>query len=276
MNKKKVFAILAGIVGIVSVAQLVAAGLLGGIGPLGFLQKRKMKKKEGNSDAYDFDKIIPLEDSPLKGKNVCILGSSVVFGVASLENAVGEYLAARTGCNLTKEAVSGTTLADINKYSYVQRLVRKIDASANFDLFICQLSTNDATRKLPLGEISPGTSPLDFDTKTVTGAIEYIISYAQRTWHCPVVFFTGSYYDSPQYAAMVARLKELQEKWGIGILNLWDDKEFNTLTDEQRNLYMNDGIHPTKAGYSLWWGPEQERQLLEFLNSSLAAQEDGQ
>ena len=265
-EEKHVLAIGAGIVGTVAVVQLVAAGLLGGIGPLGFLQKRKMKKKEGNADVYDFDKIVPLEDSPLKGKNVCILGSSVVFGAASLENAVGEYLAARTGCNLTKEAVSGTTLTDIGKNSYVQRLVRKIDASENFDLFICQLSTNDASRKLPLGEISPGDNPLDFDTKTVTGAMEYIISYAQRTWHCPVVFFTGSYYESPQYAAMVERLKELQKKWGIGILNLWDDKEFNTLTDAQRKLYMNDGVHPTKAGYSRWWGPEQERQLLEFLN----------
>lgn len=28
---------------------------------------------------------------------------------------------------------------------------------------------------------------------------------------------------------------------------------------------MNDGIHPTKAGYRDWWGPEQERQLLEYL-----------
>lgn len=265
MNKKQVLAITAGVVGTFTAANLVAAGLLGGIGPLGFLQKKAMKKLPGNSDAYDFGTIVPDKDSPLKGKKVCVLGSSVAFGAASLEQGVGEYLEARTGCELVKEAVSGTTLADINKDSYVRRLVEKIDAEQDFDLFICQLSTNDATRKLPLGEVSEDKNPLKFDTKTITGAMEYIISYAQRTWNCPVVFFTGSYYDSPQYAAMVKRLKELQEKWGIGILNLWDDEEFNALSEAERKLYMKDPIHPTKAGYSMWWGPEQERQLVEFL-----------
>ena len=267
MKKKYVTAIkvAVGVAGAFTAVNLVAAGFLGGIGPLGFLQRIKMKKKEGNADIYDFDRIIPLADSPLKNKNVCILGSSVVFGAASLENSVGEYLQARLGCNLTKEAVSGTTLTDIGKTSYVQRLVNKIDASKDFDLFICQLSTNDASRKLPLGEINMSDNPLDFDTATITGAIEYIISYAQRTWNCPVVFFTGSRYENPRYEAMVERLKELQKKWDIGILNLWDDDAFNTLTEKQRKLYMNDGIHPTKAGYSLWWGPEQERQLLKFM-----------
>ena len=28
---------------------------------------------------------------------------------------------------------------------------------------------------------------------------------------------------------------------------------------------MHDDIHPTKAGYRDWWGPELETQLLAFL-----------
>ena len=184
--------------------------------------------------------ITGLEDSPLKDKSACILGSYVAFGIKSLGKAVGEYLAKRFGFDLTKEAVSGTTLADNGEDSYIQRMLTNLDPEAQYDLFICQLSTNDATKKLPLGEISDSTNGEDFDTSTVTGAMEYIIWYVQQTWDCPVVFFTGSYYDSEEYSAMVSRLEELKGKWNIGVLNLYENEEFNAISDDQRALYMND------------------------------------
>ena len=74
----------------------------------------------GNAQEYSFEFIQPLTDSPLKDKEICILGSSVVFGANSQQNAVGEYLAARFEANLTKEAQSGTTLVDNGDTSYVQ------------------------------------------------------------------------------------------------------------------------------------------------------------
>ena len=148
--------------------------------------------------------------------------------------------------------------------SYVRRLQTRLDQNAQYDLFICQLSTNDATKKLPLGEIAEGTDLTDFDTSTVTGAIEFIIVYARETWNCPVVFFTGSRYDSEEYGAMVTRLHELEDKYGIGVLDLWTSDDFNAISDADRGLYMNDSIHPTRAGYRDWWGPELERQLLAY------------
>ena len=135
---------------------------------------------------------------------------------------------------------------------------------------MCQLSTNDASKNISLGEISESKNIQDFDTSTVTGALEYIICYARQTWDCPVVFFTGSRYDSAAYGAMVDRLLELQEKWDIGVLDLWSDDGFNNLSDDTRALYMADGIHPTKAGYRDWWGPELERQLCIYLSGKAA------
>lgn len=219
----------------------------------------------GNADEYSFDNLSVMENSPLDGKNLCILGSSVVYGIDSMGEAVGEYLSARFGTTLTKEAVSGTTLVDNGENSYIQRMKNNLDPAMQVDLFVCQLSTNDATQKFPLGEISNGKELSDFDTSTITGAMEYVICYAQQTWNCPVVFFTGSHYDSPEYDAMVDRVLELQEKWQIGVLNLWDDASFNSISDADRALYMYDEIHPTKAGYRVWWGPELEKQLLAFL-----------
>lgn len=250
---------------ILTLAQLLVLGILGGIGPFGFIQKNKIKNHAGNKPEYDFSQLTAMENSPLSGGKIAILGSSVAQGAASEGYAVGEYLAARFDCTLTKEAVGGTTLVDNGKNSYVQRL-HNLDTSEQFDLFICQLSTNDATKRKSLGEISDSKNLEDFDTSTITGAMEYIICYAQETWDCPVVFFTGSRYDSEAYGAMVERLLELQEKWDIGVLDLWSSDEFNDIPDEKRAIYMNDGIHPTKAGYRDWWGPEQERQLLELLS----------
>ncbi len=223
----------------------------------------------GNAAEYSFNKIELLKDNPFAGRRICVLGSSVVKGAASDDDAIAEYLGARLGCEYTKSAVNGTTLTDAGPESYIKRL-KKLDLDSGYDLFICQLSTNDATLKRPLGEISENGR---FDTGTVTGAIEYIITYARDAWSCPVVFFTGSHYDSEGYDAMVTRLKELQEKYNIGVIDLWTDEAFNNISGEDRAVYMRDGIHPTRAGYRDWWGPEIEKQLMEYLSSEKRAQE---
>lgn len=226
----------------------------------------KMAVLPGNAEKYSFSTIQAMANNPLKGKTIGILGSSIVYGYASLQEAVGEYFAARFDCELVKEAVSGTTLTDTGADSYIQRMIRNLDKDAKFDLFICQLSTNDATKGLPMGTISEGRELEDFDTATVIGGMEYVICYAQKTWNCPVVFFTGTRFDNTQYGEMVAQLKLLEDKWDIGVLDLWSDDDFNNIPETQRSLYMNDLLHPTKAGYRDWWGSELERQLLERLS----------
>ncbi len=220
------------------------------------IQKSKGTHAPGNGELYRPEQGEKRENSPLNGKRILFLGSSVTGGAASLGNSFVEYLAAWDGVIPIKEAVGGTLLVDQstgkNKESYITRM-KTIDPALKPDLFLCQLSTNDASWKKPLGEISEDGN---YDTRTVTGAIEFIIDYAKTTWGCPVVFYTGTRYNSPEYAAMVARLLALQEKWGIGIIDLWNDGEMNAVSKEDYKLYMNDHIHPTMAGYSRWWLPK--------------------
>jgi DNA topoisomerase IA len=148
--------------------------------------------------------------------------------------------------------------------SYIKRL-KKVDTAAHIDCVLCQLSTNDATLKLPLGETGDGTAPESFDTSTVTGAMEYIIAYSRESWGCPVVFYTGSYYDSKEYSAMVGRLPELRDKWGIGVIDLYNDKEFNNISEDAYKHYMADPIHPTKEGYAEWWMPKLESEMIRIM-----------
>lgn len=227
-------------------------------GPLKFLGEIRLKGMPGNSEEYDFSHIEPMENSPLQGKTVLFLGSSVTNGAAALHQSIPEYFAARMGCTSIKEAVDGTTLCDIGKNSYIQRMLNNVDKNQPIDLVVCQLSTNDASKDMPLGDFGD-------DTSTITGAMEYIINYAKETWNCPVVFYTNARFDSENYPAMVERLYEISEKDDVGVLDLWSDDTFNNISDEQRALYMKDKIHPYKAGYRDWWGPELEKQMLAYL-----------
>ena len=49
------------------------------------------------------------------------------------------------------------------------------------------------------------------------------------------------------------------------MIDLWNDAEFNELTDEECSLYMADKIHPTQAGYLKWWTPYMEEKMEEYL-----------
>lgn len=221
----------------------------------------------GNQAEYAIPDSLTLNpDSPLNGKKMIFLGSSVTLGQAALNTSFVEVLAAEDGIEYIKEAVNGTSMVDIDGMglSYIKR-IRTIDPAYPADAFVCQLSTNDATQNFPLGTISDSRNPESFDTLTIIGAMEYLIDYAQKTWNCPVIFYTGTKFLHPLYEQMVASLLQLKDKWGIEVIDLWNDEEMNAETDENYDLYMNDPIHPTKAGYIRWWTPKIRAALIEIL-----------
>lgn len=266
-RKKKVVIILCGIVLFVLV-QWLFIGWRYAFGPFKALGQMRREAMPGNGDTYSFDAIEKMEDSPLEGKTVLFLGSSVTNGAAAGYDSIPEYFAARMGCVAIKEAVDGTTLTDDANSSYIHRLQENVSLEEPISLVVCQLSTNDASKEKPLGNIAAGTSMDEMDTHTITGAMEYIIAYAKENWDCPVVFYTNARYNSTAYAAMVSRVHELEEKWGIGVLDLWTSDSFNDITEEERALYMYDTIHPMRAGYRDWWGPELETQLCAYLKNA--------
>lgn len=230
----------------------------------------------GNASAYDLANLPAAEPSVLTGKRILFLGSSVTYGAASQGQSFVDLFAALDSVQATKEAISGTTLVDRpstwaeqmfgNGDSYVTRL-QKYDSHTDFDAIVFQLSTNDATTHQPLGEISSSFDPSDFDVLTITGALEFIASYCAHHWAAPLVFYTGSYYESTEYSAMVTRLRELAEKWHFAVIDLFSDSAFNAIPRADYTLFMADPIHPTKAGYLRWWYPEMKAQLIEILRS---------
>ena len=207
----------------------------------------------------------PVTEIDLKGKKILWLGSSVTYGSANNGKSMVEFIAERNNCTCIKSAVSGTTLINNDSNSYVGRLNSminsKISRFKSCDYFIIQLSTNDATQNKPLGKISSSVNKEDFDQMTITGAMEYIIAAVKERWDCPIAFYTGTKYDSGAYQKMVDRLLELKEKWGIGVIDLWNDEEMNKVSRKDYAKYMSDGIHPNGTGYLEWWTPKFEEFL---------------
>lgn len=250
---------------------IIAIGLvvLGGVGYVFQkpLTNMALAKRPGNAEQYHPENVEENPDSLLKGKRIIFLGSSVTEGSASLGVSFVEYLEKIDGIIPAKEAVSGTTLVTgdaSDSTSYIARM-KTIDTDFQADAFICQLSTNDATQGKEFGTISDGFDLNEFDTETIAGAIEYVIAYAKQTWGCPVIFYTGTRYESEAYEKMVDLLLDIQEKWDIGVIDLWNDEEMNSVSKDDYQLYMVNGIHPSQAGYLVWWTPKFESYLMDYL-----------
>ena len=184
----------------------------------------------------------------LQNKTVLFLGSSVTYGSASGGISFVDILRERCGINCIKEAVSGTTLVDINEKSYVSRL-KSISKEQKLDLFVCQLSTNDAKKHLDINEIEK--------------AICFILDYVKVTFGCPAVFYTGTYFESDEYSKMIDLLYELKERYDFYILDLYHDKDMQSVSEDDYAKYMKDKVHPTLSGYSEWWTPK----FVDFLKT---------
>lgn len=246
----------------------------------------------GNSKEYSAANLKSTQNA-LTDKTFYWLGSSVTLGMESGEEAVADYIAAGNGAVCKKEAVSGTTLIDepykkfFKSYdSYVTRLktTTEFDKNAKVDAFFCQISTNDAKSKYAekRGKVT-AADVVDkdaFDVKTSVGALEYIVAYAAETWNCPIYLFSNARFDDEgkraskdpkgsEYADLVKAAHAVAEKWNamdgitVKVIDLFNDREFNAVSDEDYEFYMHDAVHPYKAGYLKWWTPAFEKVLLE-------------
>lgn len=228
----------------------------------------------GTEVAVGYDYTVPEKqeidpNDPLSGKTILWIGSSVTYGA----HAGGHYSmvdaiqALHPALVCEKYAISATTLVNTGEDSYVGRL-KRIPKSKTPDLIVVQLSTNDATTNKPFGKISESMNIADFDDSTIAGAIETIIAYARDTFNCPVAFYSGSYCEKENYPEMVQLLLEIQKKWDIGVIDLFNNPDMTAIYGtELYNSYMFDEVHPTRAGYVEWWTPVMNAGLIEYLGS---------
>lgn len=247
---------------------------------------------DANDVIFSVANVVKKENSPLEGKTIYWLGSSVTYGSASEGESMADYIAAMTGAVCKKEAVSGTTIfddggsGDTGAGSYTRRLVNStvFDKNEKVDAFICQISTNDAaTNRISMwGSLTDDTVTVssEFDRGTTIGGIEFIIAYVTETWGCPVYFYSGANFTkegarmgtnpaADNYGRLVDRVERAVEKWNrvegveTGIINLFEDAQFNAAVSDAYYAWgMKDPVHPKRAAYLQWWAPYIENYLV--------------
>ena len=70
----------------------------------------------GNAAPYALRRQLPRDNSPLRGKTILCLGSSISSGFSSGGVSFLDYLARIDGCRIIQETVSATTLADRGRH----------------------------------------------------------------------------------------------------------------------------------------------------------------
>ena len=221
--------------------------------------------QQGNAAGFSPDKVAFNPRSPLAGKKIAFLGSSVTYGFAVKGKSFVDYLAAKDGVLATKSAISGTTLAGRESGGYLDRLEKDFPGNIHYDAFVCQLSTNDNRHGKDRGIVTSTGQRSDFDLTTTLGAIEEICRYVQANFNCPLVFYT-CLQDDPhhQYADLVDQLGNLQEKWHFAIIDLFNNEGLLASTAAHPQA-MFDDVHPTQEGYLKIWLPVFEKELAAIL-----------
>lgn len=247
--------------------------------------------EDGNNELYHIENVESLGENSLTGKTLYWLGSSVAYGEKADGFSMADYIAKRDGANCVKETVSGTTFAENGvkpETCYVDRMLDgAFDPEEKVDAFICQISTNDAIVKNQefkgeMPSVIPAESLESVDYTTTLGAVQYIIEYVEKTWDCPVYFFSGAYFGDENdgirgnknpggsdYAKYVADVTEIAKAYDaldgytVKVIDLFNDAEFNAQVSDEDYVYlMHDRIHPRRAGYLVWWTPYFEEFLL--------------
>lgn len=199
--------------------------------------------KEDYSDIYDMEAFLMKENESLKEGDTI-----TIAGLPGYEMEVGE----------SKTSLMPAAIGDLYLYSAGANDEENVEQEADQEDPLSGMNIAWLGSSVTYGMASGGYS--------MANAIEYIIAYVAETWNCPIVFYTGTYFESEEYSQMVTLLKQIQEKWDIGIIDQWDNPDMKALygTDQYRE-YMSDDVHPTYKGYTEWWTPVFEEYLSEYM-----------
>ena len=184
---------------------------------------------------------------------ILALGSSITKGYGnndiSFVEMLNDYKDEEISFDVKKEAINGTTLANLNAKSYLARLRNySYDDLKKYDYVLIQLSTNDIFRIFRKHNKNP--------EKTTIGAIEVIFDYLRENFSGKIIFYTCFMKRNSRYENLINSLKTLQNLHIFQIFDFYNDNEM--LNSDFKNI-MSDNIHPNENGYKI-----MTKKIVEF------------
>ncbi len=216
-------------------------------------------------------------ESSLNGKKMLFMGDSITYGLGDSPSYLDEYglawagrIARETGAVVTNAGVSGASLSYLSEsvapsgkkndgwgWIYDQFSANK---SKSFDVVVMHGGVNDARYEREIGEISDSTDSavLKANIDTFAGGLQYLFENVTKTYPNADLFYIANHHldgHSKGYAddmsAYFAKAKVLCEKYGIHLINLYDNEELNETLNPLSTTYLEDTLHPNAAAYDI-------------------------
>lgn len=229
---------------------------------------------------YEYTKLVRVEvesaSSPLTGKSVIFTGDSICYGATDTPQGAGwaKRIGEKNNMGWQNKAVSGGTIMnkDLIGSSFT---ICDTDFGTGADYIILEGGTNDADR---IGSITGGNTPqyygswnesdyvTEFGKDTFCDAVQRLIQRVVTSFPTARVGFiiapkmgvSNSGFDAAHNnrRAYFQTIIEICRKWGVPVLNLWDECTMNPrlaahYTEAEHGPLYHDGQHPTAEGYEL-------------------------
>jgi len=199
----------------------------------------------------------------LLGKNVLLIGDSVGSGAGwsgGFANLITEDF---YGVTVNNASVSGAKLSGESIY---YQMATAYQGGFAADYIIFDGGGNDILNEDTEGTLDPDTYSADgygkeFDSNTIIGAFEHLVTNAQKFYPNAKIIFYNLYKLHPA-STSVPFSKQRQvwdllhngcKKYGVSYVDLYNEGNFTPNSTEQWNAFMYDWVHINEAGYRRFW-----------------------
>lgn len=129
-----------------------------------------------------------------------------------------------------------------------------------YDYILIEGGTNDAWETAPIGTVTEGFDPTEFDLSTYAGGLEMTIYTAIKEYGDTAAIGYMMAYQMPRNKKGVVATKmndyytvgkEICEKWNITYFDMYNHTEINKKLDPQGTEHVPDGTHADASGYDI-------------------------
>lgn len=220
-----------------------------------------------------------------KGKNLLVLGDSIMNGSGNGDFGVGEYLAKDMGFTLYKYCIGGARVGFFAGTSWVVDQVKKaVNDGVKPDYIVFDGFTNDCCKSdgenfdvpignMPAGEININNVSTTDDFSTCFSAV--CLALTQNFADAKILFVRphkmGRREDEGQ-RRYGDRAAEICAKYNIAVADIYGSGKMNTFIPELRDKYTFDSYdwgrgdctHPNTLGYEEIYMPFIEGELVKL------------
>lgn len=216
-----------------------------------------------------------INTSKLNGKTLFNFGDSVSAGDGNNGVGYAELVARENGMVVTDYAKGGATLAT-NSGAWTNILAEISQATSethiNPDFILIDGGGNDLSHNVPIGEVTNIDTYTDesLDDTTFCGALEKAFYMLQTRYQDSLIIFITLHHMNERHALddYYSNARLICHKWGVPIVDMWNEGELNTNIEYYRTTYTNngDGTHPNEAGYLKYYVPRITKKLSELVS----------